>query len=84
MNPKKTALESIRELSPYPFELDPPLRTVEDLDRVTEEAAQRLAEIGGSVPDFPDIPRRRADPDEGEIRERCLEHRPSRPAICCQ
>jgi Arc/MetJ family transcription regulator len=27
---------------------------------VQREAARRLAAIGGSVPDFPDIPRRRA------------------------
>jgi hypothetical protein len=40
VKPKRTALESIRELGPYPFELDPPLRTLEDLDRVTEEFAK--------------------------------------------
>jgi hypothetical protein len=27
---------------------------------VQREAARRLAEIGGSVPDFPDVPRRKA------------------------
>jgi Arc/MetJ family transcription regulator len=28
---------------------------------VQREAARRLAALGGSVPDFPDIPRRRAE-----------------------
>ena len=29
---------------------------------VQREAARRLAAIGGSVPDFPDIPRRKTQP----------------------
>lgn len=29
---------------------------------VQREAARRLARLGGTMPDFPDIPRRRPDP----------------------